>query len=193
MALKMKDSPLQHFSVENLYLAFNGLNPREKWVVLGGMAALIVLLLFLPMSLVSGKLLSMQREIAEARKGFQEVQKKIDEYQTSQREIQMIERSLGQAGSVTGRVEGAANKVGIPVKQLTEKPPQDTDFLEIRSVGLQLTGTSLKQLIDFLYEIEHDPDQMMRVRRIQAKPKYSNRQLLDVSCEIATFSMRKEG
>lgn len=188
----MKDSPFQRFSVENLYHAFSGLAPREKWIALGAMALVVVLLLFLPMSLVSGKLRSMQHNIAEAQKGFLEVQKKIQEYQLSQKEIQTIEKGLGQGGSVTGRVENAANKVGISVKQLTEKPPQDTDFLEIHSVEVQLVGTTLKQLMDFLFEIERDPNQIMRVRRIQIKTKYANRQLLDASCEIATFSMRKE-
>lgn len=188
----MKDSPFQRLSIESLYHAFNGLAPREKWMALGGMALVIILLLFLPMSLVSGKLRSMQHHISEAQKGFLEVRKKIQEYQASQKEIQAIEKSLGQGGSLTGRVESVANQVGISVKQLTEKPPQDTDFLEIHSVEVQLVGTTIKQLMDFLFEIEHETNQTLRVRRLQIKTKYANRQLLDVSCEIATFVMRKE-
>lgn len=188
----MKDSPFQRLSVENLYQAFSGLVPREKWIVLVGAALVIALLLFLPISLVSGKLRSMQHRISEARKGFFEVQKKIQEHQSSQKEIREIEKGLGQGGSLTGRIENAATKVGISVKQLTEKPRQDTDFLEINSVEVQLVGTTIKQLTDFLFEIEHDANQTMRVRRFQIKTKYANRQLLDVSCEIAAFVMRKE-
>jgi len=192
VALKLKDSPLEHLSIENLYHAFSGLGPREKVIVLCGVGLVLLMLLFLPFSLASGKLHSMQRNAAGAQKGYREVLTKISDYRQAQREIQAIENKLGRGGSITSRVEGIAREVGVSVKQLKEKPTQDTDFLVINSVEVRIVGATLGQVVEFLRKIEGDQRQLMRLRRIQLKPKYANRQLLDVSCEIATFSTKKE-
>lgn len=193
MALKTKYSPLQHLSLENLYNSFSGLAPREKIIVLSGVGLLFLVVLFLPFSLASGKLRSMQREIAAAEQGYRDVQAKISEYQSAQGEIQALQKRFGTGGSMSGRVEGAAKKVGLTVDQLKEKPPQDTDYLGINSVEVRLSGVTLQQFMEFVYEIENDASTLMRFRRIQIKPKFANRQLLDVSCEIATFQLKKEG
>ena len=193
MALKTKDSPLQRLSLENLYNAFAGLGPREKVAALAGLGLLVLLVLLLPFSLVSGKLRSMQREIASSQQGYREVVAKIGEYRKAKAEIDAMERKFGEGGTVTSRVEGAATKAGLAVDQLKERAPQETDFLSINTVEVKLSNASLPQLIDFFREVENDPQQMMRFRRIQMKPKTTNRQLIDVSCEIATFALRKEG
>ncbi len=192
MALKTKYSPLQHFSVENLYQAFMGLAPRDRLIALIGVGVVLVLLLFLPFSLVSGKLRSMKKEIASGQEGIREVTARIEEFRGMQRDIAVLEQRFGARGSLTGRVEGAAKKAGITVDQLKEKPSQESDFLEINSVDVRLSGATLQQVIDFFYEIEHDASVVMRLRRVQLKPKFANRQLLDVNCEIATFALRKE-
>lgn len=193
MALKTKYSPLQRFSLENLYNAFAGMAPREKSVALAGLGLLVLMVLFLPFSLVSGKLRSMQREIASAQQGSREVVQKIADYRKAKAEIASLERRFGEGGGLTTRVEGAAKKVSLTVDQLKERAPQETDFLSISTVEVKISNANLAQLVDFFREIENDPRQMMRFRRIQMKPKTTNRQLLDISCEIATFALRKEG
>lgn len=192
MALKTQDSPLRQLSISNLYNALVVLGPREKIIALVGIALLLLMALFLPFSLVSSKLHSMQREIATIRSGYQDVVTKIQELKGVKQEMEEMEKRLGRGGGLTSRVEGAARKLGLTVDQLKEKPSQDTDFLEIQAVELRLAGVRLSQLTEFLYEIENDPSALMRLRRIQIKPKFSSRQQLDVSCEIATFAVRKE-
>ncbi|MBI2501464.1 MAG: hypothetical protein HYW02_08440, partial [Deltaproteobacteria bacterium] len=181
-----------HFSLENLYNSFLGLDPRQKIIALCFIGVLLLLLLFLPFSLVSSQISSLQRKIIIAQKGFRDVQQKIGEYRESEASIASLERKFGHGGSVTGRVEGAAKKLGIAVSQLKENPPQETDFLTITAVDVRFSNATLQQVIDFLQEIEKDESSLMRVRRIQIKPKYANRQLLDVSCEVATFALKKE-
>ncbi len=193
MALKTKDSPLQHLSLENFYNAFLGLDPREKIFVLVGIGVLTLLLLFLPFSLVSGKMRSMQREVAAMEGGYRDVVAKIQEYQAAQREIQEIERKFGGGGSMSGKVEGAAKKAGLAVDQLKERAPQESDFFEVNAVDVKISGATLQQLIDFVHEIENDPASLMRFRRIQIKPRFANRQLLDLNCEIASFQLKREG
>lgn len=191
MALKTKFSPFQRLSLENLYNALLGLAPREKLIALIGVGVVLVLILFLPFSLVSGKIRSLHREIAAAQKGLKEVETKIGEYEKARGEISAMERKFGRGGSITSRVEGAARQVGLAVGQLKEKPPQETDYLDVTAVEIQFSGATLSQVVDFLKEIEQGSP-TMRVRRVQIKPKYTSRQLLDVSMEVATFALKGE-
>ncbi len=195
MALKTKYSPLQHFSLENIYNTFIGLAPREKIIALAGIGLLLMIILLLPFSLVSGKLRSMQRDIETLEQGHKDVQNKIAEWKAVSAEIQGLEKKFGgggPSGSVTSLVENEAKKIGVTVDQLKEKPAQDTDFLTLNAVELRLSGASLQQIVQFLYEIEHDPTRLMRARHVQLKPKSANRQLMDFSCEVMTYSFRKE-
>lgn len=193
MALKTRYSPLQHFSLDNLYNSFVDLPPRNRMIALavGGLALLLILIL--PLSLASGKINSLRREITTAQKGYRDVMAKIQEYEKAKTGAASLESRLGGSlGSLTSKVEGLAKDNGLSVSQLKEKPSQETDFLEINSVEMRATGVAISQLVDFLTAVENDHSGVMRLRRIQVKPKYSNRQQLDVTCEIATFAVKKE-
>ena len=193
MALKTRYSPLQHFSMDNLFTAFGELSPRNKIIALAVTGLVVVLILFLPLSLVTGKIGSLKKEIANAQKGYFEVRDRISDYQRSQAEIEEMEKRFGGGGgSLTSRVEAVARQSGVNVDQLREKAPQETDYLGISSIEVKLSNVSISQLTEFLYNLENDSPSPMRLRRIQIKPKYGNRQSLDVSCEVATFALRKE-
>jgi hypothetical protein len=194
MALKTKYSPLQHFSVENLFAAFGGLSQRNKIVALATVGFLFFMILFLPISLFSGKVNSLRREVTTAQKAYSQVSDKVAEYQKARDEITALESQFGSgtAGSLTSRVEGLAKDQGITVDQMREKAPQETDYMEINSIEVKLSNISLSQLLDFIYNLENDKTSPMRVRRIEIKPKSGNRQQLDVSCDVATFVLKKE-
>lgn len=193
MALKTKYSPLQHFSLDNLFMAFAELSPPRKIVVLGGIVLVLVLILFLPISLISGKVSSLKKDIANAQKNYAQVEDKIAEYQRTKAAIDAIESRFGKpSGALTTRIENAAKQNGMNVDQVKEKAPQETDYLEINSLEVKLSNVALSQLMEFLFSLENDKTSPMRVRRIEIKPKNNNRQILDVSFEVATFSVKKE-
>lgn len=193
MAIKTKYSPLQHMSLDNLFTAFGELSPRNKAIALGTTAVLLLLILFLPLSLLSGKVKTLKKEIQTAQKGYSQVVDKVTEYQRIQGEIEELEKRFGgSGGALTSRIEAIARESGIAVDQMREKPPQETDYLEITSIEVKLSNISISQLMEFLFNLENDRSSPMRLRRIQVKPKSNNRQLLDVSCEVATFVLRKE-
>ncbi len=193
MALKTRYSPLQHFSLENLFITFGDLTPQKKIVALVVVGLLVLLILFLPLSLFSGKVSSLQKEISNAQKGYSQVLEKIAQYEKTQRETEEIERRFSRpVGSLNTRLETVAKQSGLTVDQLREKAPQETDYLEINSVEVKISNVSLMQLMELLYSLENDPTSPMRVRRIQIKPKFNNRQVLDVTFEVATFAVKKE-
>ena len=193
MALKTKYSPLQHLSLDNLFTSLGDLSPRNKMVVLVIAGLGLVLVLFLPLSLVSRNINSLKKEAAAAQKGYVQVVDKIAEYEKVRREIGDLEKRVGTGeGSLSTRVEGVAKEAGMTVDQVREKAAQETDFLEINSIEVKLSNVSLSQLVEFLYNLENNKTSPIRLRRLQVKPKFSNRQLLDVSCDVATFVLKKE-
>jgi type II secretory pathway component PulM len=193
MALKTRYSPLQHFSVANLFGALGELSPRNKAMALGLAGLAVLLILLLPFSLVSGKIRSLKKEIASAQKGYAQVVEKIAAYEKIRTETAALEQKFSRPpGSLTSRVDAVARQAGLNVDQLKEKAPQETDYLEIDSIEVKLSGVGLQQLMEFLYHLENDRTSPMRVRRIQIKPKSANRQLLDVNLEVATFILKKE-
>jgi len=193
MALKTRYSPLQHFSLDNFFTTIGELSPRNKVVAMAIAGAALVLTLFLPLSLVSGKVGSLKKEITSGQKGYKQVVDKIADYEAIRAEMTALEGKFGRpAGSLTSRIDGVARQAGLNVDQLKEKAPQETDFLEINSIEVKLSGVNLPQLMEFLYNVENDKASPMRVRRLQVKPKFANRQLLDVNLEVATFILKKE-
>lgn len=193
MALKTKYSPLQHFSMENVLTAFGDQPPRNKLFSVIIIAVIVALILFLPLSLFSGKVSSLHKEITNAQKSYGQVANKLSEYARVKGDLAELDRQFGRsAGPLTGRIDAMAKQAGLTVDQLTEKPAQETDYLEVNSVEMKLSNVSLSQLMEFLYNLENDQSAPMRIRRIQIKPKFNNRQAMDVSCEVATFSLKKE-
>lgn len=194
MALKTRYSPLQHFTLDNVYTTFDELSPSNKIVALISVGVAILLVLFLPLSLLSGKVSSLKKEVTVAQKGAKQIEDRILDYQKARAQLDEVEAKLGRvSGSLTSRVDAIAKQAGLTVDQLREKPPQELDFMEINSIEVKLASVSLQQLIDFLQGIESDQASLMRVRKIEIKPKYANRQLLEASFELATFALKREG
>jgi hypothetical protein len=193
MALKTRYSPLAKLSVDNVMTAFGELSPPRKLIALGAVVAVLALILFLPLSLLSGKVSSLKKDIAGAQKGAIQVADKIAEYRRVKAETDALEARFGRAGgSLTTRIENAAKQANLTVDQVKEKAPTETDYLEVNSLEVKLSNVGLTALLDLLYNLENDKTAPMRIRRIQVKPKNNNRQILDVSFEVATFAVKKE-
>jgi Tfp pilus assembly protein PilO len=193
MALKTRYSPLQNFSLDNLLTSFGEQPPAKKLLAIIAVALVIGLLLFLPMSMLSGKVTSLKKDIANAQKGYTQVVDKIAEYQRVKVETDALEnRYSREGGALSTRIENAAKQSNLTVDQVKPKAPTETDFLEINSIEVTLKSVDLKSLTDFLASLENDQSTPMRIRRIQIKPRLNNRQILDVSFEVATFTVKKE-
>lgn len=193
MALKTRYSPLQQFSVQNLFTAFGELSSPKKLIAMIIVGFAVAVLLFLPIYFLSGKVQSLRKDITTAQKGHSQVVDKILEYQKLKAETDALEGRFGSpAGSLASRVESTAKEAGVNVDQVKEKAPQETDFLGINSLEVKLSNVSLQQLTELLFDLENDKSSPMRVRRLQIKPKFNNRQALDVTFEVATFTLRKE-
>src|SRR5579885_1312931 len=114
MALKTRYSPLQHFSMDNLFTAFSELPVPQKVIALAVVVLVLVLVVFFPISIFSGKASSMKKEISAAQKGYQQVIDKLGDYQKAKSQIETLEDQFSRSGgSLTTRIENLAKQSGL--------------------------------------------------------------------------------
>ncbi len=194
MPLKAKYSPLAKPSFANMYSTLTSLSPREQLIamVVGGLA--IVLLFILPLSVVSGKISSLKTGISKSQAKLQDVMAKVQQYDRLQDEIKQLERQYGRGvSSVTSTVESLTRKVRLAgaIEVLKEKPVTPGDRFTEVPVELRLKNTTLKALVELIYEIESYPNALLRIRNLQIKPRRAKRGFLEVSMDIANIKLRQ--
>lgn len=195
MGLKSEYSPLNKPSLENIYSAFVGLSQRDQLIGMIAGSALIVLLIILPLSMISGKILALKKDNAKSQERIDEVLDKIAEYKLLQTEIAALEKKIGSGvSSMTSTVESLSKKANMAtnIEVLKGKDPVPGERFSEIPVELTVSNVTLKKLVDLIYRIETYPSAVLRIRSLQVKPKQNNRAFLDVTLDIANIQMRGE-
>ena len=197
MGLKSRYSLFRRFDLDSLYNTFVGLTPREQMMALGVSAFLLLLVVGLPISLMSGKLSGLEKRIDQSRETQKQVLRDIEYFQKLQADMKTVEDrfSRGFDSTITTTMETLAGQAGIreQIDSLKERPPNPSDLFDENSVDVRLRKVTLPQLVDYLFKIEHHPQLLLRVKQIQIKPRYDNKQLLDVSFQVSTFRLQQGG
>jgi type II secretory pathway component PulM len=195
VALKGKLSQLKF---ENLYNQFLGLQPREQTMALGGAGVVLLLIVVVPIWLASGNLDKLQRTLNQGQQSMDEIVRAIDDYNKKNAELTALETKLksGYDANANVTLENLAKQANI--KYVINSRPNEAakDLYNETSVKVQLKEVTLKQLTDFLYQVEYGTGRVMRVDRMRLKPTYSNRQVLDADFDVTSFRLQereKEG
>ncbi len=195
MPLKSKYSPLSKPSFENIYHAFTSLAPREQLIATIGGILLIVLVIILPLSMVSGKVSKLKKNLTRSQAKLNEVMVKVADFKQLQAEITTLEKQYGRGvSSMTSTIESIVTKAGLQstIEVLKEKPQVTSDRFIERPVELKMKNVTLKLLIELIHGIESYPTALLRVRNLQIKPRYSNRSFIDVTMDVANIQLQKE-
>jgi len=197
MGLKSRYSLFHRFNMDALYNTFVGLIPREQLYVLIGSGLLILVLIGLPISLMSGKLASLESKIEQGQKAQKQVLRDLEYLQKLQGDLKIVEDrfSKGFDSTITTTMEtlGGSSGIGSLIESLKERPPNPTDLFDEISVDVRLRKVTLPQLVDYLHRIEQHERLLLRVKQLEIKPRYDNKQLLDVSFQVSTYRLQQGG
>ncbi|OGQ05205.1 MAG: hypothetical protein A2W61_02550 [Deltaproteobacteria bacterium RIFCSPLOWO2_01_44_7] len=197
MALKFKYSILQRFNFEALYNTFLGLQPREQIFALLGAGFVVLFIVGLPFSLASGKLGSLEKEITQGREKQRQILRELERYQQLKKELETVESKIsgGFDATITTTMESLAEKSGIKdrIENIKERAATPSELFDEVAVDVRITKVTVPQLVDFLYNIEQHPQLFLKVKQIQVKRRYDNRQLLDVSFQASTYRLQGTG
>lgn len=193
MALKVGSLSLERLKFSNLYSAYFGMSPREQTAALIGAAVALVLVVVLPVAVASGRIGKLEKEVQQGRVQLREIMRAIDSYNRKKATLSQMQQTLagGFDSSISTTLESIADQSGIKDKidSLKEKPSTPSDLFDVASVDVRLKRVTLEQVVDFLYQIEHHPEKMLRLRQLSIKPRFDNKQEMDVSFTVSTYRL----
>ena len=197
MSLKSRYNILQRLNFEALYNTFLGLEGREQIFALVGAGLVVLILIGLPISLASGKLSSLEDQLEQGREKERQIVHKLDGYKQLQGQLKSLEAKIGGGfdPTLTTTMEQLAEKAGIKerIENIKERAPTPSEMYDEVAADVRLTRITVPQLIDYLYSIENDPSHFLRIRQIQIKRRYDNKQLMDVSFKVSTYKLQGAG
>lgn len=193
MALKLGNFSLQRLKPANLYSAYFALSPREQTVALVVAAVLLVLIVVLPVTIASGRIAKLEKDVANGREQFKEIMRAMESYDTKRAELASVQQyvSAGYDSAISSTLESIAeaNNIKERIDSLKEKSPVTGDLFDEMSVDVRLKKVTLQQVVDFLYAIEHHPDKVLRLKQLTMKTRFDNKQELDVSFTVSTYKL----
>lgn len=193
MDLKLGSLDLSRLKVGNLYNAYLGLTSREQTIALVVAGAVLVLAVFLPVTVASGKISRLEKDIQSGNKQIREVVREIDRYQEVQAELLASEKKLagGFDSAIATTMESLASRAGIAdrIDSLKEKPTAASDILDEVTVDVRVKKVTLPDLIKYLQSIEQDPNKLLRLKQLEIKPRYDNKEELNASFSVSTFRL----
>ena len=172
------------------------LGGREKLVMIAGGVAVALLLFYrFGLSPALERLRMLDRLVATKERDLHEMKTLRETYLAQKRLMEEVNQSLAQRGqdfAIFSFLEELANKTGIKNNIMYMKPALTTpgELFRESSVEMRLEGIVLPQLTRYLYDIERAP-QLLRVRRLQIKPRTANPDQLDVTFQVSTFYLQE--
>ncbi|MBI2340840.1 MAG: hypothetical protein HYU99_10845 [Deltaproteobacteria bacterium] len=188
---------LEKLNFDDLYNAFLGLEQRQQtFIVIGGIV-LIILAIIVPISCASSRLGRLREDYEKSRAGMASFMARVADYQAAEKSVEEIQKRLsaGEGQSLTTVLEGLANEEGIGGNIDKLKPVNlgTSDYFDEVGVDGSINKVNLDQIVNYLYRIENHPHIPMKVKKLQIKPKYGGRSQLNVTFQVSTIQLKKEG
>jgi len=170
------------------------INPREKRTLVAGGCVVVALLLYL--LVISPYMSAMElldRQIGKKTQELKEVVALQKEYERLKEKTRILEEMirLTPGFSLLSFLENLATKNQIKTQIAYMRPlttPGNERYKE-SSVEMKLEGITLKQLVDYLYQIEQSA-QPIRIKRLNLAKK-KGEGYLDVTLQASTFEPRR--
>lgn len=191
--IKLGAFNIKQLKLEGIYRAYFAMGPREQTFALAGAAVALLLVIVLPVVVASTRISKLEREIDQGKKQFREVVRSIDSYNAKQIQLASLQKTLagGFDTSISTTIESIAEKNGIKEKidSLKAKSTPPSDIYEEQAVDVNLKRVQLSQLMSFLYDIENDPEKVLRIKTLSIKPRYDDKKELDAAMTVSTYKL----
>lgn len=193
MDLKLGNFNFERFKLGNIYSTYFSMTPREQTIALVAAACVLVLIIVLPVGIASSRISRLENEAADGGKQLKDVMRAIESYDKKKAQMTELSQMLsgGYDSSISTTLETIADSTGIKerIDSLKEKAATPSEFLDETSVDVRMKKITVQQLVDFLYAIEHQSDKMLRIKQLTVKPRFDNKQELDVTFTVSTYRL----
>ena len=165
------------------------LNPRERWVVVGG--AIVLGLLFVWFALLSpylATLTTLDRKIAAAQRNLVRVSAMSEQIVQLRQRLATADQRTSSGRPLFSQVESLTEQTGVREQLLAMRPQAATTQGEFRQqlVEIRLEKLSLAQLVKLLHAVEYRSGGV-QVKSLRVKPRFENRSELDASMVLMSL------
>jgi general secretion pathway protein M len=170
------------------------LSQREQRVLIGAGAVFVLMLLYLGVDSVLQGYEKLGDRIATKRVEVEKISGLRTQYMEAHKQLEDIKAKLGKMEkgfSLLSFIEDLANKEEIRENIGSVKPKKLplNDSYDENIVELKIDNVSLSKLIDFIFKIENS-GYLLKVKRLRVKPRYDNRDLLNVTMQVTTYKKK---
>lgn len=176
---------------ESVRSSFLALNPREQAMVSGGAGLVVLMLLGIIASWVSGSMTAVERRIALKTNQLAEVVRLEDEFRARVSERNQRVSELARSNiRLVPVVEDAARMAGFEIGEIRPEQGEPNDDKIVEAwVDLEASGLTINRLEKFLTELEKTRGVIAVTRLIIKKPR--RKDTLNVTMTVKTFKISK--
>lgn len=181
------------------------LSVREKALVYSGGALLGLIGLWLGVwEPVQGEIQSLDRKLKAKQAESRDIQKLSERFRRLKGQIGEIEEDLKRSGefSILSHMESLAKaqQVQDRIVQMKPKSGEITRYYRENSVEIKMEKIRLPELVRYVYQVENAPRvsrassaALLRVKQISIKPRFDDKDLLDVSFQVSAYDLLEAG
>ena len=162
------------------------LEPRDrKALIFGGSAAVVILLYTLVVSPFLSDLSRKRDLVPKKERDLAEMKQLRDEYREVQKQLQVVQEAAAKRGPILTEIENITKRVNLGGKIVSLKPQPGTkgDGFTESIVEVRLDNITLYDVVNYVNELEKA---MLRVRKLQFKPRYDNPKLLNAAFLVSS-------
>ena len=167
---------------------YAGLEPRERFAVLGVGALIAVLFVWLlGVQPLLGLAEGARKRAAAAEEQLTQVQALRGRYDEVNGRLAAVEQRIQRAprGNIFTTLENLARQSAVKVESMEPQTSPASDRYRETKVQVSLKGVTLAQMVNYLRRIEDAP-QMLSIKSLRIKTR-ADKDLLDVSFAVSSF------
>jgi general secretion pathway protein M len=178
-------------SVQALLHAYARLAPRERWLLQIAAGTLVAVILWAGGSWLQGTKERLRLQIAAKERQLEEIQQLRRTYLRLKSEVERVaatSASRPENFSLFSFLDATGKKTLSREKIRKMSPSTKTaGSLVEESVEMELSGVTLSQVVDLLYEVENAPTPLV-VSRLQMKKRYNDPYLFEVTLVVTSVT-----
>jgi type II secretory pathway component PulM len=175
--------------LQQLRIAFQGLAPRERWLVLGaGVMVVLSLLVFGVINPLITAGSQAELRVSTAEEQLIAVDQLRRRYDDVNARLGRVEKRIldGPKGEIFTTLEKLARDSTVKVDSMEPRTSPASESYSETKVQVVLKGVTLAQLVNYLHRIETDA-QVLSVKSLRIRTRQDRPERLDVTFTVSTF------
>jgi type II secretory pathway component PulM len=162
------------------------LEPKDKRTLLiGGVAALIIVLYAYVLSPLTGELARKRDLLPRKEQDVVEMQGLRDQYKEMQLRLKQAQDAASKRGPLLTEIENLTKRANLQSKIVSLKPQAGIQAAGVTEsiVEIKLDNITLYDVVNYVYLIEKDT---LRIKKLYFKPRFDNPKLLNATILVSS-------